>query len=210
VLSSRCIVIEGIVEHGGSIQQCSKEEQMKGQIDLRGKAITHRPGRICDAASLEAHVTPRFAGLRILSLLGSGERGSALVEIALILPMLLVLITGLCAFGVAFNNELTLTSAVGAGGQYLQLIRTSTTDPCADTLNAIESAAPGLNGSKISLTFNLNGTPASGNSCAGDQSDLVQGAPVTITATYPCSLPIYGLNLGSGCQLSAKVTEYEY
>ncbi|MGO9338026.1 MAG: TadE family protein, partial [Terracidiphilus sp.] len=46
-----------------------------------------------------------------LTLLGIGERGSALVEMALALPILLVLITGICAFGVAFNNELTLTSA---------------------------------------------------------------------------------------------------
>jgi Flp pilus assembly protein TadG len=137
-----------------------------------------------------------------------------MVEIALVLPILMGLITALCAFGVAFNNQMTLTSAVGAGGQYMQLIRTSTTNPCADTLTAIESAAPNLTPGSISLTFNFNGTAVSGNTCSGDQSYLVQGAPVTVTAKYPCVLPImpmgYGTSFVSNCQLSAKVTEYEY
>jgi Flp pilus assembly protein TadG len=162
------------------------------------------------AKSIELAVGSRSSGRRLLALLRAGEQGSALIEIALILPMLMVLITGLCAFGVAFNNELTLTSAVGSGAQYLQLIRTSTTDPCADTINAIESAAPSLKSSSISLTLNLNGTSVSGNSCSGDQSYLVQGAPITVSATYPCTLPIYGTKFATACQLSAKVSEYEY
>ncbi len=181
---------------------------MKFQVDLHRRAMALKHSLNRSQESAESRLGTRSPNP--LTLLGIGERGSALVEMALALPILLVLITGICAFGVAFNNELTLTSAVGSGAQYLQLIRTSTTDPCADTLSAIESAAPGLDGSKISLSFNLNGTTASGNTCAGDQSDLVQGSPVTVTATYPCSLPIYGLNFGNACQLSAKVTEYEY
>jgi Flp pilus assembly protein TadG len=133
-----------------------------------------------------------------------------LVEIALVLPILLAIVTAICAFGVAFNNQLTLTSAVGAGAQYLQLIRTSTTDPCASTLTAMENAAPNLTPSSISLTITMDGTTVTGDTCAGDQSDLVQGQPVTVSATYPCALPIYGSSFSTACQLSAKVTEYEY
>ena len=39
------------------------------------------------------------------------------------------------------------------------------------------------------------------------------GSSVTVAATYPCTLSIYsvaGFKLGSGCQLQAQVTEYEY
>ena len=53
------------------------------------------------------------------------------------LPLLLLVFTGIFDFGIAYYNQLTLTQAVGAGAQYLQQIRTSTTDPCADTLTAI-------------------------------------------------------------------------
>jgi hypothetical protein len=118
--------------------------------------------------------------------------------------------TAICTFAIGFNNQLTLTSAVGSGAQYLQLIRTTTTDPCQDTLTAIENAAPSLTPSSITLSFSLNGTPVSGNSCAGDQSDLAQGQPVTVTAKYPCALAIYATKFATGCQLSASVTEYEY
>lgn len=146
----------------------------------------------------------------VRALLRKGEEGSALVEIALTMPMLLMVMTAICTFAIGFNNQLTLTSAVGSGAQYLQLIRTTTTDPCQDTLRAIENAAPSLTPSSITLSFSLNGTPVSGNSCAGDQSDLAQGQPVTVTAKYPCALAIYATKFATGCQLSASVTEYEY
>jgi len=99
---------------------------------------------------------------------------------------------------------------VGSGGQYLQTIRTSTTDPCAATIAAIEGAAPNLHSANISMTLTMNGTKVSGNSCSGDQSDLVEGGSVTVYASYPCNLFVYGLNLGTSCKLQAQVTEYEY
>ncbi|MGO9338082.1 MAG: TadE/TadG family type IV pilus assembly protein [Terracidiphilus sp.] len=181
---------------------------MKTQTEFHGKAKALK--RSLNRAQKPAKSRSGPRGPRFLILLHASERGSALVEMALVLPMLMVLITGVCAFGMAFNNQLTLTSAVSAGTQYLQLIRTSTTNPCADTLSAIEGSAPGINGTNISLTFKLNGTTVSGSSCAGDQTYLVQGTPVTVTATYPCNLPIYGMKFTNTCQLSAKVTEYEY
>jgi Flp pilus assembly protein TadG len=147
---------------------------------------------------------------RCAALLCGESEGSALVEIALVMGPMLAVLTAICAFAVGFNNQLTLTSAVGSGAQYLQLIRTTTTDPCKDTLTAIEGAAPSLTPSSIGLSFSLNGTTVTSTSCPGDQSDLAQGAPVTVTATYPCALPIYGTTFSQKCQLTAKVTEYEY
>jgi len=142
--------------------------------------------------------------------LRNDERGNALVEIALTLPIFLGLLTAVLSFGVAFSNQLTLTHAVGSGAQRLQQIRTSTSDPCADTLTAITSAAPTLKPSNISLTLNLNGTTVSGTSCSGYQSYIVLQQPVTVTASYPCSLSVYGVSMGSSCRLGAQVTEYAY
>lgn len=139
-----------------------------------------------------------------------GEAGGALVEVALTFPILMAVVTGIFAFGVGFNNQIVLTNAVGAGAQYLQLIRTSTTDPCKDTLTAIKNAAPNLTASNVSLSFSFAGTPVTGSSCPGDQVDLVQGQPVTVTAKYPCVLPIYATKFATGCQLTATFSEFEY
>lgn len=142
--------------------------------------------------------------------LAEREEGGALVELAMTLPILLALLTAIVSFGIAFSNQLTLTQAVGTGAQFLQQIRQTTSDPCADTLNAVSQAAPTLKKSNISLSITMNGSTISGSSCSGSQSNLVQGQPVTVAATYPCNLQIYGVKLSSTCNLGAQVTEYEY
>ena len=141
------------------------------------------------------------------------EHGSILVEVAISMPLLLLVFTGIFYFGIAYSNQLTLTQAVGAGAQYLQQIRTSTTDPCADTLTAIENAAPTLTPGSISLTLNHERNSSPGIVVPRGSADLAQKEPVTVTATYPCALPIVftrGPTWISTCQLSATVTEFEY
>jgi Flp pilus assembly protein TadG len=139
------------------------------------------------------------------------EEGGALVEMALILPVLAMLVLGIMSVGTMFMNYLDLTEATGSGAQYLQLIRTSTTNPCLDTYTAITQAAPSLVPANLTLTFTLNTTPEAGNTCSGAQSNLSAGEPVTVTAKYPCNLQIYGVNFApSGCTLTATATEYEY
>jgi Flp pilus assembly protein TadG len=138
------------------------------------------------------------------------EDGGALVELAMTLPILLALLTAIVSFGMAFSNQLTLTQAVGTGAQFLQQIRLTTTDPCTDTINAISQAAPTLKKANITLAITMNGSTISGTSCSGSQTNLIQGQPVTVAATYPCNLQVYGVNLSSTCRLGAQVTEYEY
>jgi|HubBroStandDraft_1064217.scaffolds.fasta_scaffold44674_2 Flp pilus assembly protein TadG len=188
---------------------------MKTQIDFDG--ITKSPARAVNraASAPEAHAEARSPRRR--ALLGSGEQGQTVVEFALVMPALCCLMTAIFTFAIGFYNQLTLTSAVTAGAQYLQTIRLTTSNPCADTLTAIESAAPNFTGSKIGLTVSINGTAApGGTSCAGSTSTLVaaQNDPVTVTATYPCLISImsagYGAHLVSSCQLTAKSTVYEY
>lgn len=154
----------------------------------------------------------RFLPAAMRFALRDGEGGGALVEFALVLPVFMLVMTGVFSIGNAYSNQLTLTQAVGAGAQYLQQIRTSTTDPCNDTFAVIKNAAPNLNASNITVTITINGTAPTqtGNSCAGAQSSLGQQVPVTVAATYPCNVSVYGMNFSSSCQLSAQVTEYEY
>ena len=60
---------------------------------------------------------------------GWREDGQALVEFALVLPVLLVLVTAILQFGLLFNNYITLTDAVRSGARSLALGR-GLSDPC--------------------------------------------------------------------------------
>jgi Flp pilus assembly protein TadG len=190
---------------------------MKIHNDSHGEAGRKR--RIHSAHEFaKLRVEPRFIGRWVRALLHRNEEGSALVEIALVTPVLMAVITGICSFAVGFNNQLTLTSAVGAGAQYLQVIRSTTSDPCADALTAIKAAAPSLKASSIQLslaitsitTTGTTSTTETGNSCTSGAALLTPQEPVTVSATYPCALAIYGTTFTNKCQLSAQVTEYEY
>jgi Flp pilus assembly protein TadG len=164
-----------------------------------------------DAIATEK-VAMRPTDERVRAWLRNNDEGNAIVEFALVLPLLMLVMTGIFAFGIAISNQLTLTQALGTGAQYLQQIRTSSSDPCSDTFTAIRNAAPYLNSSNIVVTVTMNGvTPAqTGNTCSGAQSNLAPGTSVTVAATYPCTLSVYAMSFTSSCLLSAKVTEYEY
>ncbi len=127
-----------------------------------------------------------------------GQRGSALVEFALILPALLLITTGIMIFGVAMNNYLQLTNAVSVGARSVSTYAGQTLDPCAVASNAVIGAAPGLNGSLLTFNYTFNGVPQSGTTCAstslttGAASNLASGSTVTVTASYPFNLSVYG------------------
>jgi Flp pilus assembly protein TadG len=183
---------------------------MKMLNELHGEDLARGCSQDCAAASGRAGVKARPPGERFHVRLAFGNRGQSMLELAFVFPLMLMVVTGIFAFSFAFYEKLQLEAGVDAGSRYLQIIRTSTSDPCADTLTAIENAAPSLNPSQIGLTLTMNGTAVNAKSCAGDQTDLVQGSLVTVLATYPCTLPIYGMTFASNCQLSAQVSEYEY
>jgi Flp pilus assembly protein TadG len=182
---------------------------MKMINDIKAWAMTCLRGLSRAAVAPGMRVEPRRAGSRFRALPRRGERGQAILEIAFFLPFLLMVLTGILWFGFAINNQLELTSGVQIGAQFLANSRTSTTNPCADTLTAIVNASPVLVKSNITLTLTMNGTAVPGQSCAGDQTMLVSGSTVTVAATYPCTLPVYGTKFAS-CKLGASQSEYEY
>ena len=142
----------------------------------------------------------------------SNEGGQALVEFALLLPILLILVTGLITCAIAFNNYLELTDAVNVGARLLAISRGNTTDPCNTTAQAVYNAAPLLKSASITFTFVLNGTQYPGASCSssstttGAAGNLVQGSAAQVTATYPFTLTVYGVTASSGT-MTAQTTE---
>ena len=156
-----------------------------------------------------AGVWPRIRAL----LRREEERGSSLIEFALVLPILLVVATSTVVFGITLNNYMILTNAVSIGARQLAISRGQTTDPCATTVSAVELAAPTLTAASLSFSYSLNGVSYSGTSCSsastttGAAGNLVQGQPARVTVTYPCSLAAYGKNYAANCTLSSTLTE---
>jgi len=136
-----------------------------------------------------------------------------MVELAMVLPIMLLLVTAIFAFGITLNNYLELTNAVSTGAQLLAISRGQTTDPCATTVAAVYGAAPFLKTANLSFTFVLNTTTYTGTSCSststttGAAGNLIQGDPAQVTVSYPCSLSVYGHNYAPTCSLVARTTE---
>jgi Flp pilus assembly protein TadG len=160
------------------------------------------------AASPGVRVGTRSLGKRVRARLRTRkEGGQAAVEFALVLPILLLIVTGIFTFGIALHDYLELTDAVSIGARLLAISRQQTADPCDLAAKAIEKAAPFLNQSSITFTFVLNGNTNSGASCTSGAAEMVQGTAATVTASYPCNLSVFGANLAPNCKMYAQTTE---
>lgn len=145
---------------------------------------------------------------RIRSLKGSGTGGSALVEMALTLPLMMLVMTGIFSFSIALYQKLELAEAVSNGGRVLAVDR-GDTDPCSTVASAIYATTPSLTRANLTLNFVLNGVPT-GSSCAGSggtpNANMVQGGTAQVSASYTCSIGVYGFNY-PGCTLGTQITE---
>ena len=92
------------------------------------------------------------------------ERGAALVEMALILPILILLLLGIFEFGRAYNAKITLTHATREAVRELAI----SGDPAEASSTLLASVNP-LDGSLVSMS----------------STDCVRGEPTSVTATYP-------------------------
>ena len=101
------------------------------------------------------------------------ERGAALVEAALILPLLLLLVFGIVAFGRGYNAKVSATHAAREGVRVLAI----TADPVAAE-DAARNAAPSLDPADLTVTT----------------TDCNPGEPTSVTVTYEYtySLPLLG------------------
>lgn len=141
------------------------------------------------------------------------EEGQSLVEFALTVPVLLLVVTGIFAFGITYNNDMMLTEATSVGARQLTVSRGQTLDPCKTLSDAVYAAAPLLKTTSMKFTLSLNGTPYSGASCSGTATsgapgNMVLGTNAVVTVTYPYSLDLYGIKIApAGAVLTAQTTE---
>jgi Flp pilus assembly protein TadG len=121
------------------------------------------------------------------------ERGQALVEFAVALPLLAVLLLGVMQLGNVFNNYETITDAARAGSRQAILLRLSGGSP-SNAEAAVRAAASGLDPDKLGVS--VHATPDWATS----------GNDVQVTVTYPYSIDLLGWVVQSG-NLTSTMTE---
>lgn len=102
------------------------------------------------------------------------RRGQAMVEMALILPLFLLLLIGMLEFGLILHDYITVAEAARAGARAAAVGKDNTTIE-----NAAKNAAPGLDKTKLTITI----TPAAKASRTVDSA-------ATVTVTYPVEVPV--------------------
>jgi Flp pilus assembly protein TadG len=129
------------------------------------------------------------------------ESGQALVEFAVLLPLLTAVIWLIFSAGSTYNHYVTLTDATRAGARMAAVSRTAA-DPVAVTKQAVKDSAYGLN---LSTTGSC-GAPIT----VTPGPPWTSGQQVTVTATYPYQLKLFaGATVKSGCMSSTTKERIE-
>ena len=119
---------------------------------------------------------------------GRGERGSAAVEFALVLPLVLVMALALVQVGLVARDRLVLEAASRAGAR-----EAAVTPEDSEVAAAVAAAATGLDPAALSVAVTRTGG---------------RGQPVTVTVGYslPIAVPFVGWLFGDGVDLNAEAT----
>ena len=128
------------------------------------------------------------------------QRGQTMTEFALVMPILLFLLLGIIQFGIVFNNYLDLTDATRAGARKAAVSR-QTLDPSGPAgvaTQAVINSAGDLTLTSTNVTVQTNGSDGVNAWGAGDD--------VTVTASYPYKIDLFGFVFASG-NLHSTTTE---
>lgn len=119
----------------------------------------------------------RLPGIR------GGDRGAAVVEFALLLPLLLLLLFGIIDFGRALSAQITITQAAREGARLVALNQ-------PNAVSRTQAAAVGLSG--VSVTVVTSCPPNSG---PGVNADVQVSYPFTFVTPIGAIASFFG---GSG------------
>ena len=116
---------------------------------------------------------PGRPGAGVLRRLHNDERGVAAVEMAIVLPVLIMLVFGIIQFGIAYNSKLTMTHAAREGVRVLAV-----EEDTGKAYDAVVVAA----GSYADSDLSIGTYPCSGTS----------PAQVTVSRPHNLEIPLVG------------------
>lgn len=131
--------------------------------------------------------------------------GTALIEFAFVMPLLMMLLVGMFMFGVTIHDYISVTGAAEAGMLQLTVSRGDTT-PWTDTTNVIYAAAPTLLQANLTVSVSVNGTACTSDSTCVTALSAAAGLPASVTVRYPCNLQVLAVNYLQNCAVSATPT----
>jgi Flp pilus assembly protein TadG len=138
----------------------------------------------------------RSVRARLRALLCGEEEGTQLIELALVAPIMMLMLTGVASFSMALYSYQQLGYATSAAAQSIgaQQGLLPNNDPCAQLVTDITTALPNWTASNFTykaVITDSGGSPhtfgptqGSGFSCTPGGADMAQNYPMTITVTY--------------------------
>jgi Flp pilus assembly protein TadG len=111
------------------------------------------------------------------------ERGQAATELALLLPLLLVVLAAIFEIGRTVNDYMQVTSAAREAARQAAVGQRSCADAARVADSAARDAAPGLDWSRAGVRLTTAPCPS---------GTLPPGSEITVTVTYPASIDILG------------------
>jgi Flp pilus assembly protein TadG len=142
------------------------------------------------------------------------QSGAAVVEFALVLPVLFLVLFGAVQFGWLMNNYLLLTDAASVGAHLLAAERGYTT-PYSDTEAAVLAATSTMKNT-LTITIQVGGTTCTSDStCASALGTQTQppttGTQASVSLSYAFTPPyqggLYSLKSMMPSSLSATMSE---
>lgn len=112
------------------------------------------------------------------------ERGQALVEFTIVLPVLLMILFAIFQFGIAYSDSIQVTNAARAGARSALTARNKTTGT-SDAIAAAKASTWSLAEDEMSVDV----TPA---------APWTGGDLVTVTVRYPYSISLLGVVVADG------------
>jgi Flp pilus assembly protein TadG len=114
------------------------------------------------------------------------ERGQALVELAIVLPLLAALLLGIVQMGLVLSNYVKLTDAARVGARKAIGVRLGGVTP-DDAAQAVRDSAGDLNQDRLGVSVT-------------DDDWNAPGSQIVVTASYPftINIPFIGLSITSG------------
>ena len=123
---------------------------------------------------------------------GGRSAGQAMVEFALVAPVLFLLLIAIFQFGQTFTDYIQVTNAARDGARKA-IVSRSDANGVTTVQNTVKSSVWSLNTSNMGITVSPS-------------QPWTAGQSVTVTVTYPYNISIMGVVVGSGT-LTSKTTQ---
>lgn len=116
------------------------------------------------------------------------NRGQALVEFALILPVFMLLVVGMLEFGVIINQYLVVAEAAREGARSAALGNTNAT-----VTTVSKAAASPINTSQLTVTISPTANRTSGTQVTVTVANPVQSITTMMSPFFPAGFTVQGI-----------------